>query len=127
LKDVGGELVVVNVPLKPAVNGWPVASVAFHAALLATVTCALPAGCVKFTGQPFWMRSPFKNENTRFQPVTDGPVLVMAMLAPKPLPPSQDLVHVTVQLATVCANALDAPAHITVMANNHCHTMREKV
>jgi hypothetical protein len=63
--------------------------------LLATVTCALPAGCEKLTGQPFCIRSPFANENCSVQPlVIAGPVLRITMSAPKALPPCQLLVYV---------------------------------
>ena len=46
VKDVGGLLVPLNVPLNATLNVALVASVAFHSALLETVTVALPAGCV---------------------------------------------------------------------------------
>ena len=44
MKLLGGVFVPVCVPLKPTWNGAPVASVAFHGALLEMVTCELPAG-----------------------------------------------------------------------------------
>ena len=56
VKEVGGLLAPLNVPLNATLNVALVASVAFHAALLETVTVELPAGWVKVTGQPFWMR-----------------------------------------------------------------------
>jgi hypothetical protein len=56
VKEVGGLLAPLNVPLNPTLNVAFVASVAFHSALLETVTVELPAGWVKLTGQPFWMR-----------------------------------------------------------------------
>src|SRR5262245_59924373 len=55
------------------------------------------------------MRWPFGNENTNCQPlVIAGPVLVMAMSAPKPLPPSQLLVYRTEHPAA-CACTCAAP------------------
>jgi hypothetical protein len=71
-------------------NVAPLAMLWFHWALLATVTCALLAGCVKVTGHPFETRWPLGNENTSVQPlVMAGPVFVIAMFAPNPFPPSQ--------------------------------------
>ena len=85
---VGGLLVPVKVPLNPTWNVPFVLMVAFHGALLATVTVGLPAGCVNVTGQPFWMRWPFGKLNTRLQPLMVGPVFRMSIMAPKPLPPT---------------------------------------
>jgi hypothetical protein len=42
VKDVGGLLVPLNVPLKATLNVVLVASVAFHGALLDTVTSGFP-------------------------------------------------------------------------------------
>ena len=90
---VGALLVPLNVPLKPAVKLPPVAMLLFQSALLATVTCALLAGWLNDTGQPFCSRWPFGKLNSSVQPlVMAAPLLVMTMLAPKPLPPSQLLV-----------------------------------
>jgi hypothetical protein len=90
---VGTLFVPLHVPLKPAMNVAPLPMLWFHCALLATVTCALLAGCENETGQPFWMRWPFGKEKINVQPfVMAGPVFVIAMFAPKPLPPSHDFV-----------------------------------
>ena len=89
VNEVGGLLVPLNVPLNATLNVALVVSAAFHGALLATVTVELPAGWVKVTGQPFWMRWPFGKANTRLQPLMLGPVFLMSMLPPNPFPPTQ--------------------------------------
>jgi hypothetical protein len=86
---VGGLLAPLNVPLKATLKVVSVASVAFHAALLETVTVGLPAGWENVTGQPFCTRWPFGKLNTSDQPVIVGPVFLMSILAPKPFPPTQ--------------------------------------
>jgi hypothetical protein len=99
------------VPLKPTMNVPPLAMLLFQSALLATVTVALPAGCVNETGQPFWMRCPLGMLNTSDQPfVMVGPLLVMRSSAPKPLPPVQvGQVYATLQLADCAAAGGAAP------------------
>ncbi len=93
VNEVGELLAPLKVPLNPTVKLPPLAMLLFQSALLATVTCALFAGCVNDTGQPFCSRCPFGKLNTSVQPfVMAGPLLLMTMLAPKPLPPSQLLV-----------------------------------
>ena len=56
VKEVGGLLAPLKVPLNPTLKVALVASVAFHAASLETVTVELPAGWENVTGQPFEMR-----------------------------------------------------------------------
>ena len=93
VNDVGLVLVPLCVPLNPAVKLWPLPMALFQSALLATVTCALFAGCENETGQPFWMRCPLGKLNSSVHPlVMAAPLLVMTRLAPKPLPPDQDCV-----------------------------------
>src|ERR1044071_1292261 len=79
----GALLVPLNVPLKPAVKLAPLAMLLFQSALLATVTCALLAGWLNATGQPFCRRWPFGKLKSKVQPlVMAGPLLVMTRLAP---------------------------------------------
>ena len=93
VKAVGELLDPLNVPLNPAVKLPPLPMLLFQSALLATVICALPAGWVNETGQPFCRRCPFGKLKINVQPlVMAGPLLVMTILAPNPFPPSQDLV-----------------------------------
>ena len=117
---VGGLLVPLNVPLNPAVKLPPLPMLLFQSALLATVICALPAGWVNETGQPFCRRCPFGKLKISVQPlVMAGPLLVMTMLAPNPFPPSQDLVYVTWHEG-VCAEATPvASAHRQTAAAVH--------
>src|SRR5262252_1964123 len=79
----------------------------FQSALLEMVTWALPAGCVNATGQRSVIRWLPGKSNSSVQPLVIGsPVLVMATVAPNPLPLSHDLLYWTEQPAA--ANALVA-------------------
>src|SRR5882724_7656331 len=83
----------LNVPLKPTVKVAPLPMLWFHAALLEMIIVGLFGGCENATGQPFCSCCPFGKSNCNVQPfVIAGPVLVIAMFAPNPLPPSQALV-----------------------------------
>ena len=123
---VGALLVPLNVPLKPAVKLWPLPMLWFQSALLATVICALPAGCVKETGQPFCKRCPFGKLNSSVQPlVMAAPLLVMTMLAPKPLPPSQLFVYVTWQAGACATAVIELSASAQTAAAVHARRRRK--
>jgi len=93
-------------PLKPGVKVAPVAMALFQSALLAMVTCALPAGWVNATGHRSVIRWLPGKSNSSVQPlVMASPVLVIATLAPKPLPLSQALLYWTEQPAAANAAA----------------------